>query len=153
MRKFRFLAPLALAALLTSGCALKRAPVLVGQGALASAQSIHEIQNGVKQLADAHVITINQALVVENALLQANDTLRPVPALLRAIDAAEKANQPDQPEIDQALAFVTSVTTQLKVVVGNIPVSDATKQVLDLVTQVQSTYATLLDNLNKLKAK
>lgn len=151
MFKFRFLAPLALTALLVSGCALKRAPVLVGQTALGSAQSIHQLQTGTKQLADAHIITINQALVVENALLQANDSLRPVPALLRAIDAAEKANKPDQNEVTQALAFVTSVSAQLKVVVANIPVSDATKQILDLVAQTQQTYATLLANLNKLK--
>lgn len=151
MFKFRFLAPLALSALLASGCALHRAPVLVGQVGLAGAQTIHQIQDGTKQLADAHVLPISTALVVENVLLQANDTLRPLPALLRAIDAAEKANQPDQPLIDQALSLVTSVTKQLNVVVNGIPVSDASKQVLDLATNLQSTYATLLANLQKLK--
>lgn len=151
MTKFRFLAPLALCALLMTGCAGNRAPVLVGQGGLAAAQTIHELQSAVKQLADAHVLPVNQAITAESALLQANDILRPLPALLRAIDAAEKANQPDQPLIDQALSLLNSVSLQMKVVINGVPVSDATKQLLDLAKQIQDGYANIAAGLNKLK--
>jgi hypothetical protein len=151
MFKFRFLAPLALWAMLSTGCALHRAPVLVGQGGLAAAQTIHQLQDAVKGLADAHILTISQAISTENALLQANDILKPLPGLLRAIDAAEKANQPDQPLIDQALSILNSVSLQMSVVINGVPLSDATKQALALAKQIQDAYAQIADGINKLK--
>lgn len=151
MPKFRFLAPLALMALLSSGCALHRAPVLVGQGGLATAQSIHQLQTAVRDLAVSGVLPLNQAINAENALLQANDILRPLPTLLRAIDAAEKANQPDQALVEQALTLLNSVALQMNVVVAGVPISAATKQLLDLTKQVQASYAQIAAGLNQLK--
>jgi hypothetical protein len=139
------------------GGGMKRAPVLVGQTTLATGQTIGQIQRAIKSLTRSDtnpkgVISPENALIAQEALLKLNTQLEPVPALLRAIDVAQQTGNVDQSQVLQAIDMLQKVSADLSIVVAGIPLSDATKQIMTLVQTGQTTVTTLLVQLGKIQA-
>jgi alcohol dehydrogenase class IV len=138
---------------LNLACSNNKAPILVGQSGLGIAQGIGQLQTTTKQLTDAKVLTPEQALKVQQALLDANGKMAPLPQILLDIDAAQTAGNPTATLVERGLAVLQVVANDMNIVVGGVPVSDATKQVLALITSTQTTIATVTAQLNKLKGQ
>lgn len=149
---------LAASLLLAPACGdvLRRAPVMVAHASLAAGQTIGQLQRTVKQLtrtADNQngVIPPAAALSAQTTLLRINADLEPVPALLRAIDAAQKVGTVDPNQVIQAITILQRVSGDLSIVVAGVPLTDATAQVLALVKTGQTTITTLLVELGRVQ--
>lgn len=128
-----------------------RAPILIGQSGLALAQSIEQIRQATASLEAAKVLPTAAALRVTETLLVINNQLRPLPDLLRAIDAAQKAGQPTQNDLDRALAIVQAIGPTLSTVVAGLPVEPTTAALIELVRTAQTSVQTLLVEIARLK--
>lgn len=147
------LVPFLLALGLTvSACGAKTAPVVIGEAGLTTAQAIGQIQTGVIQLEQAKVLTPQIALATQERLLDINERLRPLPGILRAIKVAQSQNQSANPLIAQALSIAQAVSSQLNLMVGDIPVSAATKQVLSLIAAIQQSVTTTAAEIAQLRS-
>lgn len=153
-------AVLLLGASLTLGSAcgdvLRRAPIMVAHASLAAGQTIGQLQRTVKQLTKTAdnpngVIPPAAALSAQTTLLRINADLEPVPPLLRAIDAAQKAGAVDPNQVIQAITILQRVSGDLSIVVAGVPITDATAQVLELVKTGQTTITTLLVELGRVQ--
>lgn len=133
-------------------CAGKSVPVLIGQTSVAVAQSIGQLQVVTKQLTDAKAVPAPVALSVQKGLLQANASVEKVIPILEALDNAIKAGQGADPAlIDRALAILQSVSADLSTVLTGVPLSDTTRQVVDLVRAAQTAVTTVLIEVARFK--
>lgn len=140
-----------LLALSLTACAGKTIPVVVGQTGLAVVQSIGQLQTTTKTLTDNGAITPAVALVIQTKLLALNDKAKPLPDILREIDALTKAGGAATTKIDQAIAVLQVLGSDLTTVVVGVPVSDTAKALLDAVTATQTTIQTTLIQIARLK--
>ena len=147
----RIVIALLIIGLMQVACAGARAPILVGQTGLSIVQSIGTLQITVKQLTDAKILSPQAALAVQQALLAANDRLKPLPDLLRTIDAAQKAHDPTASIADQTIAILTAVSTDLVGLLPNIPVAETTKALISLIQQSQQLVRATLTEVATIK--
>lgn len=145
------LVSLAIAFTVLSASCGKRIPIVVGDAGLAVTQGISQIQTTTKQLTDSGVLPPAVALAIQQKLLALNDKVRPLPDILRKIDALEKAGTVDGPLIDQAISVLTVLGTDMTVVIQGVPVSATAKALLDAVMATQQTVETTLIEVAKLK--
>lgn len=134
-----------------TSCANKRAPILVGQSAVAIASSIEQLTNAGKQLQEASVMPTAVALNYQRALLAVNDKLKPLPDILRTIDNLETAGSSSASEVDRAIAILTVVGQDISVVVAGVPVSEATTTLINLVRTAQKTVQDVLIQVAQIK--
>lgn len=142
---------IALTVISAPACAGKKIAVVVGQAGLSVTQGIGQLQVTTKQLTDSGVIPAPVALKVQEKLLALNDKAKPLPDILRRIDALSKAGSVDGTLVDQAISVLTVLATDMSVVIQGVPVSDAAKALLDVVVATQKTIATTLIEIAKLK--
>jgi hypothetical protein len=138
---------------LLSGCAGHRAPILVAQSAVAMADIIGQVSTAGKNLTDAAVLTPAINLNLQKTLLGINDKMQPLPELLRTVDRLQQAGDPTQSETDRVIAILTVIGEDISVVVGGVPISDATKVLIDLVRAAQKTVSTVLVEVGKIKGR
>lgn len=150
MRLFRSVA-LILALAISAGACRHNAPLLVGQGALAVAQSIETLSNAGKQLQEAAVLPTAVALGFQERLLVVNDKLKPLPDILRTIDRLQEAGDPMNTEAERAIAILTVVSQDISVVIAGVPVSDASKQLIDLVRAADQTVSAVLTQVARVR--
>lgn len=137
--------------LVAPACGGKRIPVVVGQTGLAVVQSIGQLQSTTKQLTDSGVLPAPVALTIQTKLLALNDKARPLPDILRQIDALEKAGSSSAVPVEQAIAILTLLSSDVSLVVQGVPISDTAKALLDAVQATQKTVTTTLIEVAKLK--
>jgi len=137
----------------STGCssAGNKAPVLVGQAGLGVAQAIGQISQTTIKLQQASVLPAATALRMQEALLALNTALKPLPDILRTIDAAQQAGNVDASSVDKAVAILTAVSGDLAVLLAGVPVSETTTALIDLVRAGQTTIATVLVQIGQLK--
>lgn len=134
------------------GCAgVRRAPVLVAQSGLATANIIGELQTVTRKLTDAKVVTPQVAIVIQENLLRANDQLKPLPDILRTIDRLIAAGDSAAGPIDQAIAILTVVGQDLSVTIAGVPVGETAAPLIALIRQAQQTIQTTLIEIAKLR--
>ncbi len=153
MKRIRSLALcLALAvAPLSLGCSNNRAPVLVAQTGVAVSQSIGNISSAAAQLEKAGTLPTAAALNVQQTLLKANTALKPLPDILRTIDAAQKAGDSVEGDVDKAIAILQVVSPEIATVLAGVPVAETTRAFVDLVRAAQQAVTTATIELAKLK--
>lgn len=136
-----------------TACAGHKVPILVGQSALATAQSIERLSDAGRQLEQASILPTAVALGFQKQLLAVNDKLRPLPALLETVDRLQQAGSSTIAETDRAIAILTVIGQDISVVVGGVPVSDATRALIDLVRAAQQTIQTVTIEVAKIKGR
>lgn len=131
-----------------------KAPILVANVGLGVAQSIGQISAATKQLNEAAGLPTASALRIQEGLLAVNTKLTPLPGILRAIDAAQKAGgtAPGN-NVDAALAILEAVSGDVATLLAGVPVNDTTKALIELVRAAQKTTTTVLIEVAKLKAR
>lgn len=134
-----------------ASCPKEKAPILLGQAGLAVVNAIGEIQVATKQLTDAKILPPATALSVQEKLGALNDQVKPLPGLLRTIDAAQKAGNADLSTLERAIAVLEVVSADLSVVLGGVPVEATTVKVIALVREAQKTTTTILIEIAKLR--
>lgn len=149
----RAVAAAALALALASGCAARSVPVVVAQAALGTAQAVGQVQVAAEQLHRAGALTTAQALQVQERLLRVNARLGEIVPVLRALDRVQQAGAPvTVAEVEVALSMVIAVSQELSLVVAGVPVSDATRQLLEAVRVAQQAVATTMVEIARLRA-
>lgn len=147
------LAVLVVLALLAQGCAARSAPVVVAQAALGAAQAVGQLQLAAEQLHRAGSLDTRTALAVQERLLRVNARLGEIVPVLRALDRVQQAGAPvTVAEVEVALSMVIAVSQELSLVVAGVPVSDATRQLLEAVRVAQQAVATTLVEIARLRA-
>lgn len=149
--KRTLLAAIVAAALIGGGCANHRAPILVGQSALAVSSSIERLSTAGRQLEQASIISAQQALGYQRALLAVNEQMKPLPELLRTVDRLQQAGDSTASETDRAIAILQVVGQDISVVVAGIPVSEATRNLIDLIRAAQKTVSDVLVEVAKIR--
>jgi hypothetical protein len=134
---------LLIATLGVSACAGRTAPVLIGETGIAASGFIHEASKIAVSLETPGPISKERSLEIQQALGRANMKLRDLPPILRALDAAQKANNPTAPLIEQALDIIAVVSKDLDLSVQGIPVLEVTTQFAALVNQARGAVATV----------
>lgn len=140
-----------LVAPLSVACSNHKAPVLVAQTGIAVSQSIGNISNAAAQLEKAGALPTAAALHVQDSLLKANTALKPLPDLLRTIDAAQKAGDAVEGDVDKAIAILQVVSPEIATVLAGVPVAETTRAFVDLVRAAQTAVTTATIELAKLK--
>lgn len=136
----------------TPACAGKNAPTLIGQTSVALAQSIGQLQLTTKQLTDAGTIPPTIARDVQRQLLVANGGIQKAIPILEALDHAIQAGQGADPVlVDQVVAVLQSVSTDLSTVVAGVPLAETTKTFITLVRAAQSAVTTVLVEVARFK--
>lgn len=153
IRAFTLLVALALASATVTGCAGNKAPVLVAQSAVAMADVIGQVSAAGKTLTDASVLTPAINLGLQKTLLEINEKMKPLPDLLRTVDRLQTAGSASATETDRAIAILTVIGQDVSVVIGGVPVSDATKVLIDLVRAAQKTVSTVLVEVSKIRGR
>lgn len=139
---------------LSTACAAKSVPVLVGQSALGLAQSVGQLQVAAEQLHRAGALTTPQALAVQQRLLTVNTRIGQIIPTLRAIDRVQQAGAPiGATEVEAVLAAVVAVSEELSLVVAGVPIAETTRQLLELVRTAQQAVATTLIEVARLRAQ
>lgn len=136
-----------------SAACVHNPPILVGQSALAAADSIGKLSTAAKQLEQAAVLPPAAALNFQRALLAVNDKLLPLPDILRTIDRLQKAGSSSASETDRAIAILTVAGQDISVVVAGVPVSDATKALIDLIRAAEQTIQSVLVEVAKIRGR
>jgi hypothetical protein len=144
---------LALTLAVAPACAGHRAPILVGQSALAAAQGIERLSDAGKQLEEAAVLPTAVALNFQKLLLSANDRLKPLPDILRTIDRLQQAGETTGSDVDKAIAILTVVGQDISVVIQGVPLSDATARLIELTRAAQQTVQTILVEVSKIRGR
>lgn len=152
MKRILFAFALA-AALIGTGCAGHRAPILVGQAGLATAQSIEKLSDAGKQLQQAGVLPVAAALGFQERLLQVNEKLKELPNILRTIDRLQEAGNPTAGEVDRAVAVLTVVSQDVSVVIAGVPLSEATGQLITLVRAADKTISDILVGVAQIRGR
>lgn len=136
-----------------SGCsdAAKRAPVLVAQTGVALADSVGAISKATEQLEKASVLPAAAALSVQEGLLKANTSLKPLPDILRTIDAAQKAGDSASTDVEKAIAILKVVAPDISVLLAGVPITEGTKALIELVRAAQGTVTTVLLEVARLR--
>lgn len=135
-----------------TGCSARRAPTLVAEAGLAVARSIGQVSDATTALQKASVLSPAQALRVQETLLAANERLKPLPGILRAIDAAQQSGgRSAQADIDLALAILRAVGVDLTTALAGVPVGETTRALLALVEAAQASVSTVLVEVARLK--
>lgn len=145
--------PLVLVFTLACSGAAKKAPIFVANSAVATADIIGQLNNAGRSLQQASVITPDVNLHFQQLLLTANDKLKPLPDILRAIDNLQKVGQPAASETERAIAILTAIGQDISVVVQGVPLSDATKALIDLIRTAQQTIDTVLVEVAKIRGR
>lgn len=143
----KLIVALLLPSLVLAGCANRKPLVLVAQSGQTAATSIGTAARGITSLQQGGVLTPRQALDLQRKLDRANDTLKPLPDLLIAIDAATQAGQTDAQRIDAALAILRAVGVEVDAVIGGLPVGAAAADVLKLLTEARRLMDQIRDAL------
>lgn len=136
------------------GCATgrgARAPVLIGQTGEGIIDGLHQVQTTVQQLEQAQVVPTAVALRIQERVVALNAKLKPLPGLLRSIDAAQKASDPTATQVEQALGILRDVSADLTIVVAGVPIAGATEKLLGIVRAVQMTLAAVLEAVASVK--
>lgn len=147
----KFVFALVLACSLACTTAGNRAPILVAQSGLAVSQSISQVSTAAEQLQKASVLPAAANLRVQETLLAINGKLKPLPDLLRTIDAAQKAGQSGGTTVDQAIGILQVVSTDLSGVLAGVPVAETTKALIELVRAAQTTVTNVLVEVARIK--
>lgn len=134
------------------GCGGKSAPVLVGESAIVTSRFIQEASNAVMSLVPSP-LSPQKALVVQDNLKVANDEIKKLIPVLRAIDAAQKAGDPAQAQVEQALVMAQSIATSLNLSVKGVPLADAAAKLLEVVNNARGAIATVQATLDALRAR
>ena len=145
---------LILAATLSTGASCPggaRAPILVAQSGVALTASIGQISEAASALTKANVLPAASALQLQERLLTLNTALKPLPDLLRTIDAAQKAGQSPAGDVERALAILQVVSPQISVLLAGVPIAASTQQIITLVRTAQQTITTVLLEVAKLR--
>lgn len=151
MNRIRLALALLVVSLSTVGC-LHNPIKLVAQSGQTLAGTIGAAQRATTQLTEAGVLSPQQALNVQRALLRANDRLKPLPDILLAIDTATKAGQTDATRINAALAILQAVGVDLDTVVAGLPVGQTAAQVLKATTETRKLIAQITAALARQRA-
>lgn len=132
----------------------KSGPVLIGESGVVASAFIETSSNAVEAVREPKgPIKNEQALKIQEGLLQANGDIKKLVPILRAIDAAQKLGSPDAPRLEEALLLVQRVTTTLGTVVQGVPVAEAAAKLLEVVNNARGAVATIQATLEALKAK
>jgi len=136
-----------------TGCsdAAKRAPVLVAQSGVALTGSIGQVSDAAAALQKASILPAAAALQLQEGLLAVNSALKPLPDILRTIDAAQKAGAAQQGDVEKAIAILQAVSPQISVLLAGVPVNETTKQIIALVRAAQATVTSVLLEVAKLR--
>lgn len=129
----------------------KSAPVLVGESAIVASRFIQTASDAVMPLVP-QPLSRDQALAVQDKLEQANNEIKKLIPVLRAIDAAQKAGDPAQANIEQALTMVQNIGTSLNLSVKGVPVAEAAAKLLEIVNNARGAMATIQATLDALKS-
>lgn len=140
-------------ALVGTGCAGKNAPILVAQSGIIVADSVGKISDAAKQLQQAQVLPAAAALGLQEALLQVNTKMAPLPALLRTIDNLQKAGSSTTVETDRAIALLTVVSQDISVVLAGVPVAGTAQQLITLVRAADKTVSDVLTEVAKIRGR
>ena len=140
---------LIISALLSAQCGDKI--IVLGQVGVTLADSIGQMQVLTKQLVDAKVLPPQNALPVQEQLLKLNEALKPVPQILRDLDAMREANKVDLSVVDKAITALQFVAKQLPSILKGVPVADTTGKLIALLQEAQKTTDIILTELAKLK--
>ncbi len=144
---------LVIALLSAAGCAGNKAPIVVGNSAVAVANSIGALNQAGKQLTDAAVIAPAVNLRLQQVLLAANDKLKPLPDILRTIDHLQTAGSSTASETDRAIAILQVVGQDISIAIAGVPVSDATAKLIELVRAAQQTVQTVLVQVAQIRGR
>lgn len=142
-----------LACLGLGACAGKNAPILVAQSGIIVADSVGKISDAAKQLQQAQVLPATAALGLQEALLQVNTKMEPLPALLRTIDNLQKAGSSTTVETDRAIALLTVVSQDISVVLAGVPVAGTAQQLITLVRAADKTVSDVLTEVAKIRGR
>jgi hypothetical protein len=132
------------------GCGVKRAPILVANVGVGVAQSIEQVRDVTSKLEAAKVLPTAAALRLTEGLQAVNNELRPLPDLLRAIDAAQVAGVAEVGNVNKAVAILQSVSVSISSLLAGVPVEATTKALIDLVRAAQKITATVLTEVARL---
>ena len=136
----------------TQACAMRQVPVVVAQTSLGLAQSVGQLQIATEQLQRGGVITVQQAITMQEKLLAINTKIGRIVPVLKAFDRLTASGvKPTIGELDVAISDILSVSGDLSVVVAGVPVGDATRALMDLVRVSQTTVATTLVEVARLR--
>jgi hypothetical protein len=145
------IALLVVPSLILAGCG-KSAPVLVGESAVVTSRFIQEASNVVMTLREPQgPLSLEKTLQVQESLKKGNDGLKELIPILRAIDAAQKAGDPAQPQIEEAIRLVQNVGTSLNLSVQGVPVAEAAAKLLEIVNNARGALATVQATLDAMK--
>lgn len=144
---------LILTLLTVPACAGNRAPILVGNAAVAVADSIGQLSEAGRQLQEAGVLPVAVALGFQEKLLAANERLKPLPDILRTVDDLQKAGSSTTEPVDRAIAILTVVGQDISVVIGGVPASEATGRLIDLVRAAQQAVSGVLVEVAKIRGR
>ena len=136
-----------------SSCAGNPAPILVANSAVAVADSVAAISNAGKQLQQAAVLSVPINTALQQQLLAINTRMQPLPDLLRTIDRLQQAGSMSVSEVEKAIAILQIVGQDISVTIGGVPMSDATKVLIDLVRAAQKTVQTVLIEVAKIRGR
>lgn len=133
----------------TAGCG-KSAPILVGESATVASRFIQEASNAVMPLVPKP-LSATQADDVQAKLQEANDNIKKLIPVLKAIDAAQKAGDPAQPQVEEAIRMAQHISTSLSLSVQGVPLAEAAARLLEIVNNARGAMAAVQATLNAIK--
>jgi hypothetical protein len=130
----------------------RQAPVFVAQGGVVAAKTVGSLSDTIDQLTTPRgPISKEIALQAQERLLQVNNGLKKLVPILRSIDAAQQAGNPELSQLEQALKLLEAVSSDLSLVVAGIPVSSSTADILKAVQEGQKAITTVLAEVARIQ--
>lgn len=150
MRRLRALALVVV--IVAPGCAARSGADLtpgqqLGTAGVTFYQTIGQAGRVVSELEKAGVLPTEKALIVHQQLLNINTAQKPFTDGLRLLDQLE--DLPEGSRLDQVeyvLGLAQNLGVHLEAALGNIPVGDAARQLIELLTEARAT-------INQIKAE
>jgi hypothetical protein len=135
-------------------CGGKPVPVLVGESATVASAFLEQASTAAASIEQPQgPLPKLRALDVQLKLKEANTNLRKLVPVLKAIDAAQKSGDPTAPLIEQALALIGSVSSDLNLSVQGVPVVEAAAKLLEVVNNARGAIATVKATLDAIRAR
>lgn len=146
-------------ALATSACTnAKKTVDVVAKTGVGLAKGIGQAQEATKAASDLNLPAFppDRALKVQQALLKANTEVGKLPEVIRLAATAEivqgEAAKTTPARIDAWLTILKTVSRELGVAIGDLPVESIAAKALQASRQAQETATTFILELEKFKA-